>query len=94
MAWCHFCRRRPLPYIIVALLKRSLKPAAASINQWTLLDAHYSTASIHLQLHRWSNHRRYVFIREMERKDKSFVCRRLFKVTGCSYCNFVTNRDE
>ena len=37
-----FLEERSLPYIIVARMTRSLKAAAASIKDWTPLDAHYS----------------------------------------------------
>ena len=85
---------RSLPYIIVARMTRSLKAAAASIKDWTPLDAHYSTASFQLQLHGWSKPRRFVVIRELEREDKSAVGRRLIEVPGYTYRIFVTNRDE
>lgn len=89
-----FLEERSLPYIIVARMTRTLKAAAASIKDWTPLDAHYSTASIQLQLHGWSKPRRFVFIRELERADKSAVGRRLIEVPGYTYRIFVTNRDE
>lgn len=66
-----FLEERSLPYIIVARLTRSLKVAAASIKDWTPLDAHYSSAGFQLQLHGWSKQRRFVVIRELESEDKS-----------------------
>lgn len=89
-----FLEERSLTYIIVARMTRTLKAAAASIRDWTPLDAHYSTASLHLQLHGWSKARRFVVIRELEREDKSAVGRRLIEVPGYTYRLFVTNRDE
>lgn len=89
-----FLEERSLPYIIVARMASSLKAAAASIKDWTALDAHYSTASLRLQLHGWSRARRFVVIRELEREDKSAVGRRLIEVPGYTYRIFVTNRDE
>ena len=89
-----FLEERSLPYIVVARMTRTLKAAAASIRDWTPLDAHYSTASLHLQLHGWSRQRRFVVIRELEREDKSAVGRRLIEVPGYTYRIFVTNRDE
>lgn len=89
-----FLEERSLPYIIVARMTCTLKAAAASIRDWTPLDAHYSTASLHLQLHGWSKARRFVVIRELEREDKSAVGRRLIEVPGYTYRIFVTNRDE
>lgn len=89
-----FLEGRSLPYIIVARMTRTLKAAAASIKDWTPLDAHYSTASFQLQLHGWSKPRRFVVIRELEREDKSAVGRRLIEVPGYTYRIFVTNRDE
>lgn len=89
-----FLEERSLPYIIVARMTRSLKVAAASIKDWTPLDAHYSSASFQLQLHGWSKQRRFVVIRELEREDKSAVGRRLIEVPGYTYRIFVTNREE
>lgn len=89
-----FLEERSLPYIIVARMTRTLKAAAASIKDWTPLDANYSTASLTLQLHGWSRTRRFVVIRELEREDKSAVGRRLIEVPGYTYRIFVTNRDE
>jgi hypothetical protein len=89
-----FLEERSLPYIIVARMTRSLKAAAASIKDWTPLDAHYSAASFQLKLHGWSKERRFVVIRELEREDKSAVGRRLIEVPGYTYRIFVTNRDE
>ena len=89
-----FLEERSLPYIIVARMTRTLNAAAASIQEWTPLDAHYSTASFALQLHGWSRTRRFVVVRELEREDKSAVGRRLIEVPGYTYRIFVTNRDE
>lgn len=89
-----FLEKRSLPYIIVARMTRSLKLAAASIQEWTPLDAHYSSASFRLQLHGWSTERRFVVIRELEREEKSAVGRRLIEVPGYTYRVFVTNREE
>jgi hypothetical protein len=75
-----FLEERSLPYIIVARMTRTLKVAAASIKDWTPLDANCSTASLTLQLHGWSRTRRFVVIRELEREDKSAVGRRLIEV--------------
>ena len=89
-----FLEERSLPYIIVARMTRSLKAAAASLKDWTRIDACYSTASFQLQLHGWSKPRRFVVIREREREDKSAVGRRLIEVPGYTYRVFVTNREE
>jgi hypothetical protein len=89
-----FLEERSLPYIIVARMTRTLKVAAASIKDWTPLDANCSTASLTLQLHGWSRTWRFVVIRELEREDKSAVGRRLIEVPGYTYRIFVTNRDE
>jgi hypothetical protein len=89
-----FLEERSLPCIIVARMTRTLKAAAAAIQEWTPLDAHYSAASFQLQLHGWSKERRFVVIRELEREDKSAVGRRLIEVPGYTYRIFVTNRDE
>jgi len=89
-----FLEERSLPYIIVARMTSSLKAAAASLKEWTPLDAHYSVASFQLKLHGWSKERRFVVIRELEREDKSAVGRRLIEVPGYTYRIFVTNREE
>jgi hypothetical protein len=75
-------------------MTRTLKAAAAALKDWTPLDAYYSAASFRLKLHGWSQERRFVVIREMEREDKSAVGRRLIDVPGYTYRVFVTNRDE
>jgi hypothetical protein len=89
-----FLEERSLPYIIVARMTRTLKAAAASLKEWTPLDAHYSTTSFQLKLHGWSKERRFVVIREKEREEKGAVGRRLIEVPGYTYRIFVTNRDE
>ncbi len=89
-----FLEERALPYIIVARMTRTLKAAAASIRDWTSLDAHYSAASFPLQLHGWSKQRHFVVIRELELEDKSAVGRWLIEVPGYTYRIFVTKRDE
>jgi hypothetical protein len=78
--------------MIVARMKRTLKAAAAGLKEWTLLDAHYGAASFHLRLNGWSKERRFVVIRELERGDKSVVCRKLIEALGYTYPIFASCR--
>lgn len=80
-----FLQEHSRPYIIVARMTRTLK-AAAWIKDSMPLDANLRTASFVLQLHGWSRTRRLVIIRELERRDKSAVGRRLIDVPGYTFC--------
>jgi hypothetical protein len=52
-----FLEEHSLPYIIVARMTRTLRTSAAAIKDWTPVDEHYSTASLHLKLHGWATER-------------------------------------
>lgn len=84
-----------VPYIIVARMTAALKARLhSSALVWRDLGKGYSVSSFTLKLHGWSDTRRFVVVRELEREDKSAVGRRLIDVPGYTFRVWVTNRAE
>ena len=61
---------------------------------WSDLGKGYAVSNFTLKLHGWSDTRRFVVVRELERADKSAVGRRLIEVPGYTFRVWVTNRTE
>jgi hypothetical protein len=84
-----------VPYIIVARMTTALKARLhSSALVWRDLGKGYAVSSFTLKLHGWSDTRRFVVVRELEREDKSAVGRRLIDVPGYTFRVWVTNRTE
>lgn len=84
-----------VPYIIVARMTTALKARLhSSALVWRDIGKGYAVSSFTLKLHGWSDTRRFVVVRELEREDKSAVGRRLIDVPGYTFRVWVTNRTE
>lgn len=84
-----------VPYIIVARMTTALKRRLhSSALVWRDIGKGYAVSSFTLKLHGWSDTRRFVVVRELEREDKSAVGRRLIDVPGYTFRVWVTNRTE
>ena len=83
------------PCIIVARMSNALKGRISSAALvWRDLGKDCAVSSFTLKLHGWSDTRRFVVVRELEREDKSAVGRRLIDVPGHTFRVWVTNRTE
>jgi hypothetical protein len=76
-----------VPYIVVARMT-----TAALV--WCDVGKGCAVSSFTLKLHGWSDPRRFVVVRELEREDKSAVGRRLIDVPGYTFRVWVTNRTD
>ena len=84
-----------VPYIIVARMTTALKARLhSSALGWRDIGKGCAVSSFTLKLHGWSDTRRFVVVRELEREDKSAVGRRLIDVPGYTFRVWVTNRAE
>ncbi len=82
-------------YIIVARMTTALKARLhSSALGWRDIGRGYAVSSFTLKLHGWSDTRRFVVVRELEREDESAVGRRLIDVPGYTFRVWVTNRTE
>jgi hypothetical protein len=89
-----FLEERNWPYIVVARMTSTLKRQCAGLKNWTEVDENYAVGEIWLQLHGWTQARRFVVLRERVREGKEAVGRLLLDVPGYTYRIFVTNRTE
>ncbi len=85
-----FLEERHLLYIVVARLTYLIKKELKHLGDWRELDENYSVTEFTKKLQGWSQARRFVVIRELQR-EKPSVGRKLLDVPGYTFRVFVTS---
>lgn len=87
-----FLEERRLPYIVVARMTKFIQREAQRMAHWRARDENFSVGQFRLQLCGWELARRFVVVRERERRGAKG--RKLIDVPGYAFRVFVTTRSD
>jgi len=87
-----FLEERRLSYIVVARMTRFIQREAQRLAHWRPLEENFSVGQFRLQLCGWELARRFVVVRERERRGTKE--RKLIDVPGYTSRVFVTTRSD